>query len=85
MSTVEQIIKNEPVEDVVSVFALFRTASALNRMYGCFRQEAILNGELVKAYNLLFKEGVLMSDENGKTVKGPNWKAPDFFIEKRYV
>jgi hypothetical protein len=85
MSTVEQIIKNEPVKDVVSVFALFRPASAVDRMYGCFNQEVILNGELAKAYNLLLMEGVLASDENGKTVKGPNWKAPDFFIEKRYV
>lgn len=85
MNTVEQIIKNESVEEVVSVFALFRSASAVDRMYGRFRVEVITSGELVRTYNYLFEEGILASDENGRTVKGPNWKAPAFFVEKRYV
>ncbi|URM28157.1 immunity protein [Pseudomonas frederiksbergensis] len=84
MSPIEQIIKNESVEDVVSYFALFRSAQAVDRMYGRHRQEIILNGELVKTYNSLFSDGVLASDENGKTVKGPNWKPPQFITENKY-
>jgi hypothetical protein len=84
MNAVEQIVKNESTEEVVSVFALFRSAMQVERMYGRFRPE-MSHGELVRVYNLLFQDGILASDENGKTVKGPNWIAPDFFKEKRYV
>ena len=84
MNTVEQIVKNEPTEEVVSVFALFRSAMQVESMYGRFRPE-MSHGELVSVYNLLFEKGILASDENGRTIKGPNWIAPDFFREKRYV
>jgi hypothetical protein len=85
VNTVEQILQNESVEEVVTVFALFKSASAVDRMYGLFRLEVITSGELVRTYNHLFEVGILASDENGKTVKGPNWKAPTFFVEKRYA
>ncbi|WP_256577163.1 immunity protein [Pseudomonas sp. C9] len=84
MNTVEQIIKNESVEDVVSFFALFRSAQDVDRMYSRHRQEIVLNGELVNTYNSLFSNGVLISDKNGKTVKGPNWKTPKFMTENKY-
>ncbi|VVN22673.1 immunity protein [Pseudomonas fluorescens] len=84
MNIIEEIIKNEPIVDVVSFFALFWPAMRIDSMYGRYRQETILKGELVDAYNSLFREGVLASDENGKTIKGPNWKPPAFVTEKRY-
>ncbi|MNG22561.1 hypothetical protein D3C84_1070580 [compost metagenome] len=84
MNIVEEIIKNEPIVDVVSFFALFWPAMRIDSMYGRYRRDAILKGELVDAYNSLFSDGVLASDENGKTIKGPNWKPPVFVTEKRY-
>lgn len=84
MNTVEKIIKNEPVTDVVSLFALFWPAMRIDRMYGRYRSEVIQEGILVDTYNSLFNEGVLSSDKSGKTVKGPNWKMPTFMAEKRY-
>jgi hypothetical protein len=53
-------------------------------MYSRHRQEIVLNGELVNTYNSLFSNGVLISDKNGKTVKGPNWKTPKFMTENKY-
>jgi hypothetical protein len=53
-------------------------------MYGRYRHEVISEGVLIDTYTSLFKDGILSSDENGKTVKGPNWTAPPFMIEKRY-
>ena len=84
MNAVEQIVKNESTQEVVSVFALFRSAMQVESMYRRFRPE-MSHGELVDTYNVLFENGVLASDENGKTVKGPNWTASTFFKEKRYV
>lgn len=84
MNTVERIIKNEPVADVVSLFALLWPAMRIDRMYGLYRSEVIQEGILVATYNSLFNDGVLSSDKSGKTVKGPNWKAPTFLVEKRY-
>lgn len=84
MNTVEKIIKNEPVADALSLFALIWPAMRIDSMYGRYRHEVISEGVLIDTYTSLFKDGILSSDENGKTVKGPNWTAPPFMIQKRY-
>ncbi|WLG85780.1 immunity protein [Pseudomonas cucumis] len=85
MSIVEQIVKNETVEDVLTVFALGSAIPSLDRMFGRYRYEVIESGELLKTYARLFEEGVLANGEGPVAIKGPNWKAPQFVIEKRYV
>ncbi|WP_025109418.1 hypothetical protein [Pseudomonas sp. H1h] len=84
MNTVEKIIRNEPVSEVISLFALMWPAMRIDNMYGRYRTEVISEGILMDTYNSLFKNGVLSIDANGKTVKGPNWIAPTFVTEKRY-
>lgn len=85
MSIVEQIVKNEPVEDIVSVFALNSALPSLDRMFGRYRYEVIASGELMKTYARLFDEGVLARGEGPVAIKGPNWKEPKFVTEKKYV
>ncbi|MGF6129453.1 hypothetical protein QF019_004681 [Pseudomonas frederiksbergensis] len=85
MSLVEQIVKNETVEDVLSVFALSSGIPSLDRMFGRYRYEVIASGELLRTYARLFEEGVLANGEGPIAVKGPNWKAPPFVTEQRYV
>ncbi|WP_448106356.1 hypothetical protein [Pseudomonas azerbaijanoccidentalis] len=85
MNTIEQIVKNEPLDDIVTVFSLFKAAPHLDMMIGQYNPSSIRHGELQKSYARLFENGVLARGENGFTIKGPNWKAPDFFKEKRYT
>jgi hypothetical protein len=84
MSVVEQIVKNETVEDTLTVFALSSAIPSLDRMFGRYRYEVIESGELLKTYARLFEEGVLASGEGPIAVKGPNWKPPKFVTEKKY-
>jgi hypothetical protein len=84
MSVVEQIVKNEPVKDVLTVFALGSAIPSLDRMFGRYRYEVVKSGELLETYARLFEEGVLANGEGPIAVKGPNWKAPEFVTEKRY-
>ena len=42
-------------------------------------------GALESAYTRLFAAGVLAEGEKGLAIKGPNWKAPQYMVEKRYV
>jgi hypothetical protein len=85
MNTIEQIVKNEPLDDIVTVFSLFKAHPHLDMMIGQYNPDLIRHGELQNSYARLFENGVLTKGENGLTAKGPNWKAPDFFKEKRYV
>ncbi|WP_028624223.1 hypothetical protein [Pseudomonas sp. Ant30-3] len=84
MSVVEQIVKNETVEDVLTVFALGSAIPSLDRMFGRYRYEVIKSGELLKTYARLFEEGVLANGVGPVAIKGPNWKAPPFVTERKY-
>lgn len=85
MNTIEQIVKNESIEDVVSAFGVGLAYPSLDRMFGKYRFEVIANGELLKTYAKLFEAGVLANGNGPVAIKGPNWKAPTFVTEKRYV
>ena len=84
MNTIEQIVKNEPIEDVLTAFGIGLAYPSLDRMIGRYRFEVIANGELLKTYARLFEEGVLADGEGPVAIKGPNWKAPKFVTEKLY-
>lgn len=84
MSIVEQVVKNETVEDVLTVFALGSAIPSLDRMFGRYRHEVIESGELLQTYARLFEKGVLARGEGPVAIKGPNWKAPKFMIENKY-
>jgi len=80
MNVVEQIFKTESVVDIITVFALIRPLPALDGMFNRYRREAFVSGEFAEVYRRLFDEEVLI--RNGRlAVKGPSWKAPQFFIE----
>ena len=85
MSTIEQIIKNEPIEDVVTAFGIGLAYPSLDRMIGRYRFEVIANGELLRTYSRLFDEGILANDEGPVASKGPNWIEPKSITEKRYT
>jgi hypothetical protein len=84
MNTIEQIVKNEPIADVLTAFGIGLAYPSLDRMIGRYRFEVIANGELLKTYARLFEEGVLANGEGPVAIKGPNWKAPKFVTEKLY-
>ena len=77
-------MKNESITDIVSAFGICLAYPSLDRMVSRYRFEAVANGELLRTYARLFKEGVLANGEGPVAIKGPNWKAPDFIKEKRY-
>jgi hypothetical protein len=85
MNTIEQIVTNESLDDIVTVFSLFKAHPHLDMMIGQYKPDLIRHGELESSYARLFENGVLARGEKGVTIKGPNWKAPDFFKEKRYT
>ena len=85
MDLVEQVVKNESIEDVVALFALKSGIPSLDRMFGRYKHEAVTSGELFRVYDRLFKEGVLAPGKNGIAIKGPNWKEPKFLSDKRYA
>lgn len=85
MSTIEQIVKNESIEDIVSAFGLGMAYPSLDRMIGRYRFDVVANGELLRTYAKLFEEGILATGEGPVAIKGPNWKAPKFVLEKRYA
>lgn len=84
MSIVEQIVKNESVEDVLTVFALGSALPSLDRMFGRYRYEVIASGELLETYARLFEQGVLANGRGPVAVKGPNWRAPRFMTDNTY-
>lgn len=84
MSTVEQIVKNESVEDVLTVFALGSAIPTLDRMFARYRHEVVASGELLQTYAKLFEKGVLADGKGPVAIKGPNWKAPKLMTENRY-
>ncbi|MGX1176830.1 immunity protein [Pseudomonas fluorescens] len=85
MNTIEQLVKNESITDIVSAFGIGLAYPSLDRMIARYRFEAVANGELLRTYTRLFEEGVLANGEGPVAIKGPNWKAPDFMKEKRHT
>ncbi|PHM22595.1 immunity protein [Xenorhabdus budapestensis] len=84
MHPLEQMIKNESVEDILLVFSLKSACPSIDRMYVRYRFEVIEEGELWKTYKRLLNEGKLAEGEKGKMIKGPNWKEPEFSRTKKY-
>ncbi|MCG7368078.1 immunity protein [Pantoea sp. ACRSH] len=84
MLDLEGIYKNESVEDVLLHFAPQTPYPGIDRMYVRFKFDVIENGELLRTYQRLCKEGKLT--ETGKPLpeKGPNWKEPAFVTQKKY-
>ncbi|MBV4487361.1 hypothetical protein HU727_017385 [Pseudomonas sp. SWRI153] len=86
MSTIEMIVKNEPLDDIVTVFALIKATPHLDMMIRIHNRELLKEyGALENAYTRLFNAGVLANGENGLAIKGPNWAPPAYMTEKRYI
>ncbi|WP_413504621.1 immunity protein [Serratia grimesii] len=81
--SLKEIINNESVEDVLTFLGPTSDYRKLDRLFTYNRFDVIASGELSAKYDDLFKKGVLQ-EQNGKVVKGPNWKAPAFVTEKKY-
>jgi len=84
MTPIEQIVKNEPIADVLTAFGIGMAYPSLDRMIGRYRFELIANGELLKTYIQLFEKGVLANGDGPVAVKGPNWRAPRFITDNTY-
>lgn len=85
MNITEQLVSNESMDDIITVFALVKAPPQLDLMIARYKPEALRQGELQQAYARLFERGVLAKGEKGLSTKGPNWKAPPFLMEKRYI
>ncbi|MCY9847400.1 immunity protein [Pectobacterium jejuense] len=83
MANMKEVIQNETLEDVLTVFALTSDYKQLDRLYTYTNFDVISSGELSAKYNELFHKGIL-EDKNGTVVKGPNWVAPKFVTDKKY-
>ncbi|MEF3107702.1 immunity protein [Raoultella sp. WB_B2P2-3] len=81
--SLKDIVKNESIADVLTFLGLTSDYRKLDRLYTYNNFEAIASGELSSVYDKLFRTGVLQ-DQDGKVVKGPNWKEPKFVTEKKY-
>lgn len=86
MNKVEQIVKNEPLDDIVAVFALVKPNPHLDMMIRRYNSEILREyGSLESAYSRLFAAGVLAIGDRGLAIKGPNWAPPQFMIENKYA
>lgn len=83
-SFIESVVTNESVEDVLLYFAPRTPYPSIDRMYVNYKFDVVANRDLLFTYQRLIKEGKLVEDEKGHTLKGPNWKAPAFVTEKKY-
>ncbi|ELP1298565.1 TPA: immunity protein [Pseudomonas aeruginosa] len=83
MMLLQDIVKNEDVEDVVTFLGLTSDYRKLDRLYTYSKPDVVISGELSEKYDELFRKGVL-EEKNGKVIKGPNWKEPKFVTEKKY-
>ena len=84
MSTIEDLVKNESVADVLTVLALNLDQPRIDKIYTSYRFETLETGELWNTYDKLFRDGILASEDKGCVIKGPNWKEPAFITEKKY-
>lgn len=84
MTMMKLIIENESIEDVLMVFSLTASYPSLDRMYTDYKFEAIANQRVWITLQRLIQEGKLSKDNKGKTIKGPNWVAPEFVRIGKY-
>jgi hypothetical protein len=86
MNTIEQIVKNETLDDIVTVFSLFKPNPHLDMMIRRYNRDLIKKyGVLEDSYTRLIAAGVLINGDKGLALKGPKWKAPKFMTENRYI
>jgi hypothetical protein len=87
MNTINDVVQNESPVDVI----LFLTRGAsishpqIDRLYQ--RNGWIFLGDCIGLINLIKKmhrEGLIESTGGGYT-KGPNWRTPQFLLEKKYT
>ena len=82
MNVIEEIVKKEPVEDVLTAFSLKFGFQTIDGMYIRYNRDVVLSGELFSVYQRLISEGVLAYGGEPNLVKGPNWKEPAFIRDK---
>lgn len=84
MIDLKSIYQNESVEDVLLYFGPKNPYPAIDRCYVRFKFEVIANARLIKTMGKLLQEGKLAKDNEGMTIKGPNWIEPEFVTQKKY-
>ncbi|MBD8574295.1 immunity protein [Pseudomonas syringae] len=84
MNIIEEIVKKEPVEDVLTAFSLKFGFQTIDGMYIRYNRDVVLSGELFSVYQRLISEGVLAYGGEPNLVKGPSWKEPAFMQDEKY-
>ncbi|GAB7533247.1 hypothetical protein PS3A_56630 [Pseudomonas sp. 3A(2025)] len=84
MNVIEEIVKGEPVEDVLTAFSLKFGFQTIDGMYIRYNRGVVLSGELFSVYQRLISEGVLAYGGEPHLVRGPNWKEPAFVRNDKY-
>ncbi|ATR81997.1 immunity protein [Pseudomonas sp. HLS-6] len=84
MSYLEKVIVNEPIADVLTALIPISSYPMIDYMYVRFKFEVVASGELMRVYEQLFTDGVFVTNEKGRPIKGPNWSVPDFVTLNKY-
>lgn len=84
IAKLEQAVRQESLKDLLSVLAIGLAFPSIDTLFGRYRFEVIARGELCKTYEELFHEGVLAEGNVAVAIPGPNWRFPEFMIERRY-
>ncbi|WP_110996157.1 hypothetical protein [Pseudomonas sichuanensis] len=85
MNTINEIVINENPVDVI----LFLTNKAgidhprLDRLYSLNGWPHLNNMLLIELIQTMKFEGLIES-KNGRYVRGPHWKPPQFLLDKKY-
>ncbi|KGA33844.1 hypothetical protein KU74_10180 [Pectobacterium brasiliense] len=83
----QTMFEKESVSDIVSFFAGSAKGIGypqLDNFFVRYRFDVIGDGELLEVFDDLLKSGVVEWGEKMLVKKGPNWKEPQFVIEKKY-
>lgn len=87
MNTINDIVINETPVDVVLFLTNKRGIDhpRLDRLYNQNRWVNI--GDNMKLIELIknMKSRGLIQEQDGRYIRGPNWKAPTFLLEKKYT
>ena len=87
MLDLDQLFKNEKVEDIITFFAGFSKSIGyprLDRYFVLYRFSAIETGEFMNTFHELSEKGVVSLNEKMGLVKGPNWEQPVFVTQRKY-
>ncbi|PHM36940.1 immunity protein [Xenorhabdus mauleonii] len=84
MNYIKKIIETESVEDALMYLSLKKSYQTIDLLYVQYRFEVIAEGILLSTYMKLLQGDKLVQNENGKTIKGSNWVAPDFVKTGKY-